>query len=315
MLASQATSDKNLPDAIAIIVVTFQNAGQIAACLQSLPEAEPRRGVHLFIIDNVSTDRTREIIKETIPGLPTPRFTVDFIANSENLGFTRSVNQGLQRCFAAREVHDLPILFLNPDTILPPRSLSTLVEKLYALPGAGVIAPQLIHPDGRIQPSCRRFPTHWDLFCELSGLSRLAPKSRKLNGWKMGDFDHRTAAEVDQPQGACLLARPEVVVQVGPWDERFPLFFSDVDWCRRVRQHGWKIRFEPAVEVIHAQGSSVRQLKLSAVWSSHVSFWQYLRKYENSWPEKILNLLFGFLLFIAAGGRIVYYFVKSKVHW
>jgi GT2 family glycosyltransferase len=197
------------------------------------------------------------------------------------------------------------VLFLNPDTILPPASLAALLEKLFAFPDAGVIAPQLIHRDGRIQLSCRRFPTHRDLFCELSGLSRLFPDSPDLNRWKMGEFDHRRAAEVDQPQGACLLARPEVLKQVGGWDERFPIFFSDVDWCRRVWENGWKIRFEPAVQIVHAQGVSVRQVRAAAIWSSHVSCWRYLRKHENNRREHWLNLIFGPLLLLAAGARII----------
>ena len=129
------------------------------------------------------------------------------------------------------------MLFLNPDTILPPNCLTALLPALYADPGTGVVAPQLRFPpasSGFIQPSCRRFPTYWDLFCAFTGLTMLFPRSRFFNGWKMGDFDHRSPREVDQPQGACLLARPEVATQLGAWDERFPLFFSDVDWCRRV---------------------------------------------------------------------------------
>jgi hypothetical protein len=127
----------------------------------------------------------------------------------------------------------------------------------------------------------------------------------------MGDFDHRTPAEVDQPQGACLLARREVAAPVGLWDERFPIFFSDVDWCRRVWQKGWKIRFEPAVQIIHTQGVSVQQVRATAIWSSHLSFWRYLRKYESGWREKLLNWLCGPLLIIAACLRLMALWIKS----
>ncbi len=310
MPASPINPSGIVPDAITIIIVTFQNAEHIAACLQSLIEAEPVRRVFLFLIDNASTDGTNEIIRHAILNLPKMRFHAEFIANAENFGFTRAVNQGMARHRAVCADRGGPVLFLNPDTILPPRSLAALLEKLYATPGAGVIAPQLVHEDGRIQTSCRRFPTQWDLFCELSGLSRLRPSSPRFNRWKMGDFDHRTAMEVDQPQGACLLARPEVVAQICPWDERFPIFFSDVDWCKRVREHGWKIRFEPSVQIIHVRGASVRQVRASAIWSSHVSFWQYLWKHENSWWEKSLNMILGPLLLVAAGARMVSYFIS-----
>ncbi len=294
-----------LPDTIAIIIVTFQNAGEIAACLRSLRDAAPEQRIRLFLIDNASTDATRQIIETTLAELPASRFFVKLIFNEENAGFTRAVNQGLENYFAMADHELAPVLFLNPDTILPAGSLTTLLEKLYAIREAGVVVPQLVHPDGRIQPSCRRFPTHADLFYELFGLSRLFSRSPRFNRWKMGDFDHRQAAEVEQPQGACLLARPEVVKQIGRWDERFPIFFSDVDWCRRVWENGWKIRFEPSVQIIHAQGVSVRQVQASAIWSSHLSFWRYLRKYENNWRGKLLNFISGPALMFAAFVRVL----------
>jgi GT2 family glycosyltransferase len=187
------------------------------------------------------------------------------------------------------------------------------LEKLYTLPDVGVVAPQLVHNDGRIQLSCRRFPAHWDLFCELFGLSRLFPDSAHFNRWKMGDFNHSHAAEVDQPQGACLLARPEVVKQVGRWDERFSIFFSDVDWCRRVWEKGWKIRFEPSVQIIHTQGASVRQVRATAIWSSHLSFLKYLRKHERGWGDRMLNWIFAPLLVVAAIFRMSFYLAVSVV--
>jgi len=305
MPSSSVAPAAPLPGTIAIIIATFQNAGEIAACLYSLCEAAPEHRVRLFLIDNASTDATRQIIAAKLHNLPASRVFVKLILNDENAGFTRAVNQGLENYFAMAGHEHAPVLFLNPDTILPAGSLAALLEKLYTFPEAGVMAPQLVHQDGRIQHSCRRFPTHGDLFCELFGLSRIFSRSPRFNRWKMGDFDHRQATEVDQPQGACLLARPEVVKQAGLWDERFPIFFSDVDWCRRVWEKGWKIRFEPSVQIIHEQGVSVRQVQVSAIWSSHLSFWRYLRKYENSWRDKLLNLIFGPVLMVAAFVRVL----------
>ncbi len=299
-----------LPAQIAIIIVTFQNVREISECLHSLHQADSTRRVNLFLIDNASTDGTDALIDHAVKTLPASRFRLDLIFNETNLGFTRAVNQGLARYWAQPEHETTPVLFLNPDTILPPGSLAELVNKLYALPDTGVVAPQLMHRDGKIQLSCRRFPTHWDLFCELSGLSRLFPDSPRLNRWKMGGFDHRHAAEVEQPQGACLLARPEVVNRIGGWDERFPIFFSDVDWCRRVWANGWKIRFEPAVQIIHTQGVSVRQVQAAAIWSSHVSFGRYFRKHETGWREKFLNMLFEPLLWATAFLRMIPTYLK-----
>ena len=312
-------------DEIFVIIVTYQSADHIGACLASLPQAGAGKKLTIAVIDNASTDGTPELVAHSMRLLPEPRVHCSLLRHRENLGFTRALNQGLKQRPAGAAV-----LFLNPDTLLPPNSLAALVQKLYADDHTGVVAPQLrfLLPASRqpssgdsdigqsdsgeeaaqiIQPSCRRFPTYWDLLCEFTGLALLLPRSRCCNRWKMGDFDHRSAREVDQPQGAFLLARSEVVAQTGLWDERFPLFFSDVDWCRRVWQAGMKIRFEPEIFIWHAQGASVKQSKPRAIWSSHVSFWRYFRKWRRTAADEVLSLMAGPLLLGAALLRIAWH--------
>lgn len=303
----------SLPDEILVIIVTYQSADHIQACLASLPQAAPESTLNVVVIDNASQDGTPALLARAEAAWPA-RGRFSWRRNQKNLGFTRAVNQGLQLRPAGAAV-----LFLNPDTVLPRRSLSILLQKLYAREGVGVAAPQLRFPPapaeqtasseaGIIQPSCRRFPDYWDLFCEFAGLSLLFPASPVFNRWKMGDFDHRSPREVDQPQGAFLLARPEVVAQVGAWDERFPLFFSDVDWCRRVHLAGWKIRFEPEIFVWHARGASIKQNRPAAIWSSHLSFWRYFRKWRRSPADEVLHLLAAPLLMLAALLRMAWHF-------
>lgn len=299
----------SLPDEIFIIIVTYQSADHIQDCLASLPPAGAEKKLTILVIDNASSDGTPALLAEGAHTVSQPRVTCAVIHNRENSGFTRAVNQGLSQRPAGAAV-----LFLNPDTVLPPNSLSALLQKLYTGDRIGVVAPQLRFPPESsqdIQPSCRRFPIYWDLFCEFAGLTLLFPRSRVFNRWKMGDFDHLTSREVDQPQGAFLLARPEVVTQVGAWDERFPLFFSDVDWCRRVWQAGWKIRFESQIFVWHTQGASVRRIKPAAIWSSHVSFWRYFRKWRRSFSDEVLSFLVAPLLLVAACWRILWHFLMA----
>lgn len=313
------------PDHLAIIIITYQSAEHIGACLGSLPQADACRQLSILLIDNASTDHTMEIVAQAVRHFPAPRVHATLLQNQNNRGFTAALNQGLAAVPAG-----VPVLFLNPDTIFPPASLSQLLEQLDAHDGTGVIAPQLhflqtsIAADAQmtntavpaisnetIQPSCRRFPQYSDLFFEFTGLSRLLPKSSVCNRWKMGDFDHQSSCEVEQPQGACLLARPEVVKQVGFWDEQFPLFFSDVDWCRRVWQAGWKIRFSAEVKVHHARGASIKQARPTAIWSSHFSFWRYFWKYRRSFWEGIFVVSLWPLFLLTAAVRIGAYFLLS----
>lgn len=313
------------PDHLAIIIVTYQSAEHIGACLASLPQADARRSLSIYLIDNASTDQTMAVVAQAVRQFPAPRIRATLIQNNANRGFTAALNQGLAAIPAG-----VPVLFLNPDTLFPPASLAQLLEQLYARDDAGVMAPQLhflktkagadsqlehdavkAFSDETIQPSCRRFPQYADLFFEFTGLSRLFPKSSVCNRWKMGDFDHQSSREVDQPQGACLLARPEVVKQIGFWDKRFPLFFSDVDWCRRVWQAGWKIRFSSEAKIYHALGASVKQARPTAMWSSHFSFWRYFWKYRRSSGEGIFVALLWPLFLATAVVRIITYYPAS----
>lgn len=300
------------PEQIAVIIVTYQSGRHIGACLSSLLLAAPEYRLHLIIIDNASRDDTREQIRAALQGMPPARFTGMGINYTENLGFTAAVNQAL-----AHVPEGAAVLFLNPDTVLPPASLSVLMKKLFVDEKLGVIAPQLRflssnQTSAAIQPSCRRFPIYSDLFYEFTGLAHAFPRSARCNRWKMGDFDHRSSREVEQPQGACLLARYEVVKQVGLWDERFPLFFSDVDWCRRVRQAGWKIYFDAKVFIYHEQGASVKQTRAAAIWSSHVSFYRYFRKWRVTRRDEILSLMIAPLLVLSAALRIAWLWVKRR---
>jgi hypothetical protein len=296
------------PATISVVLVTYQSAGEIKECIDSLRLASSTP-LEFLIADNASTDGTQSICKQISEELNRQGAACELFLQTENLGFTRALN-----ILLARADGDL-ILFLNPDTKgWSPGGLDCLARHLQASPSLGVVAPQLINVDGSVQSSCRRFPTPRDIFFEMAGLSRLFPRSRVFNGWKMGDFDHLAAEDVDQPQGACLLARREVVEQVGSWDERFPMFFSDVDWCRRVWEAGWRIRFVPEAKVVHHQGTSVHKRRAAMIWTSHKSFYDYLCKYHRGWRGQILGAVTGIALLVAAICRIAGYYLRRMAH-
>jgi len=300
-LPAKATTS---PAKISVILVTYQSAAEIKGCLESLLQASSLP-LQILIADNASTDGTQTLLKNILANHKSENRTFEFFLQTENIGFTRALNVLL-----ARADGDMT-LFLNPDTSgWPPDGLDRLAQHLLDSPSIGVVAPQLLHEDRKIQPSCRRFPKHRDLFFEMTGLSKLFSRSAFFNGWKMGDFDHTMARDVDQPQGACLLARREVIEQAGLWDEEFPMFFSDVDWCRRVWAAGWQIRFVPEVKVMHHQGVSVHKRRAAMIWTSHKSFYDYLCKYHRDWRGKILNVVAGITLMVAAICRIAGYCLR-----
>ncbi|MFQ5769669.1 MAG: glycosyltransferase family 2 protein [bacterium] len=296
---------------ISIIIVTFNNENEILACLDALLRELGHCSFQIILVDNNSQDRTRELIHENWSKFQSQNGETIFISNSENCGFTRALNQGLRNC------NGKDILILNPDTELQSGSLMTLRDTLRCEPNFDVVAPQLLNPDGSVQSSCRRFPRHRDVLFDMIGLSSLFRKSKVFNHWKMGDFDHQNRRSVDQPQGACLMFSRQLLHAVGFWDENFPMFFSDVDWCQRVILHGYSILFEPAAKVMHHKGRSVEQSRPEMIWSSHHSFYKYFKKHKKALRFLILNEMAGFILLFLAIFRIFWkcfagFIVKDK---
>ncbi len=268
---------------LTIIIVTFNNEHEIGPCLLSVKLVAGAFSPQIIIIDNASRDQTKNVIQNHSRD-------ISFIANEKNVGFTRAVNQGL----AIARGHYL--LLLNPDTELLENIFDDLLPIFEKQADVGIVAPQFLNADGSVQPSCRRFPRHRDVFYHLLALPWLFPGSGEFNYWKMGDFDHRTRRFVDQPQGAFLLIRRKTFEEVGLLDERFPMFFSDVDWCHRCINHGWKILFTPEAHIVHLKGRSVYPHRIRLICSSHLSFYRYFRKYYRSGFWGISNTLTGALL-------------------
>lgn len=283
---------------ISVVIVTFNNENEIAPCLDSLLKELDGRSFQILIVDNFSKDRTRENIRKFWNTAGREKEELELICNQSNLGFTKALNQGLRKC------HGQIILILNPDTKVQPSCLSALQTVLGEKESIGVVAPQLLNADGSIQSSCRRFPERRDVLYAMLGLGYLFRHSGVFNRWKMGDFKHEHRMRVQQPQGACLMFEKQMLRTVGFWDEQFFMFFSDVDWCRRVTERGYEIIFEPKAKVIHKQGASVFRNRPSMIWTSHLSFYKYFRKHYGNKNYFFINEILAGALILAALVRI-----------
>jgi N-acetylglucosaminyl-diphospho-decaprenol L-rhamnosyltransferase len=166
------------------------------------------------------------------------------IQNMANLGFARANNRGIQ---ASRGRY---ILLLNSDTVVPEGALAHLASFMDQHPDVGASGPRLLRPDGTPQPySFGGDPT---LRYLLARDLKQALFHRHLHDWGTG-----IVQEVDWVSGACLLVRRQVIEQVGLLDENIFMYFEDTDWCLRMRRAGWKVYFNPGVEVIHVGGQSL----------------------------------------------------------
>ncbi len=277
---------------VSVIIITYNNEREIIPCLRSLPWV--RIPMEVWIADNHSTDTTVSMIdafKHQHPHYPVHTFK-----NSLNLGFAYGVNQALSR------VNGQYILLLGSDTELIPGAVQTMIRFLKEHPKVGLVAPQLIDFRGTVLRSCRRFPTYTDLLLELTGLPRL-PGLRLLPRWKNPGFDHQTQRSVEQPEATCLMTRSQYVTAIGKLDERFSMFFNDVDWCKRFKDEGFEIIFIPTATVKHLQGITVYNNRIPMIWKSHQGFYRYFEKYASSSLQHILNHILGFLLIYTATVR------------
>ena len=304
-----------MPPDLSVIIVAYRCRDVLAECLKSLgPErgtASPERGeaapaptesaltaagqvedspwretrrarsedarlaVEIIVVDNASGDGTAQMVRERFP-------PVHLIANASNRGFAAANNQGLA---VASGRH---VLFLNPDTLVHPGALAAMVGTLDADEKIGACGPQLLNADGSIQPSARRFPDYGALLHQYTPLRLLRLCRGAYRRYKMADFDFSSAADVDSLMGAAMCVPRRVLEKVGAFDERFFVYLEEVDLCRRIREAGYRVRFEPAGRITHLGGVSAASATASLFFCR--SLFRYIRKYHG--PATGLGMVF-----------------------
>jgi len=240
------------------------------------------------VVDNASEDGSAEMIKKEF-------FQVRLVENKENLGFARGNNQGFLR---SRGKY---VLILNPDTEVVSDALLQMVGYLKLNKEVGAVSGRLVYPDGTLQRYYSRFPTFLSILTTWFLPRTIAYKSKPTRAYLMLDDDFSKEIEVPQPAGSCLMVRRDLFLEEGFMDEQFPIFFNDVDLCRRVYNKGLKIFVLPAAEIIHYKGKGgLEQAKpfffLSAEY--FISMVDYFTKHEGAIKAQLLRILlsFGFLM-------------------
>jgi len=233
-----------------VVVVTYNSAQVIERCLDSCGD------LPLVVVDNASSDGTCALLKE--------RSATTLIANAVNRGFAGGVNQGVEALDTEL------VLLLNPDTELTGR-LDELVTACTEA-GVGLAAGKLVNEADEVQLgfTLRRFPTPTTLMFEVLGINHVFSANPVNQRYRCLDLDLDRPAEVEQPAGAFLMFRREVWQRLGGFDTQFhPLWFEDVDFCKRVSDLGLKIRYVPRVTARHQGGHSIAGLE----WSCREVYW------------------------------------------
>ncbi|SNB69685.1 glycosyltransferase family 2 protein [Thermoflexus hugenholtzii] len=260
---------------VSVIVVSWNVWSWLAPCLRSIRQALGRLEGEIIVVDNASTDGTPERVREAFP-------EVRLLINPANRGFPAANNQGMA---VARGRY---FFLLNPDTVVLDQAIEELVTFADAHPDVGVVGPQLLNPDGSVQSSRRRFPTFWTALFESTWWQPWAPRSILAHYYVLDRPDHEIQ-EVDWVTGAAMLVRREVVERVGPMDEGFFMYAEELDWCRRIRQAGWRVFYYPPAKVIHYGGRSSDQVPALQHLAFQRSKIRYFRKHHGTWAAAALR--------------------------
>jgi N-acetylglucosaminyl-diphospho-decaprenol L-rhamnosyltransferase len=257
------------------IVITYNSARAISACIESLL-SQP--GWEVIVVDNASSDDTAHLVSQYSK--------VRLVRNTVNGGFAAAANQGEKVAFSN------VIVLLNPDTVAHPGALEKLAAALDDTKAAAA-GGALIDENGRPQRGFqfRRFPTLAAMLAEVLLLNRAWPGNPWNRRYRFLDADGSQAQFVDQPAGACLAVRREAWESIGGFDESFyPVWFEDVDFCRRLADRGWKTAYCPEARFTHTGGHSVSKLAFrekQAFW--YANMLRYFSKHHGRWQTNILR--------------------------
>jgi GT2 family glycosyltransferase len=247
--------------------------------LESILRHPPSGEFEIIVVDNASTDGTIDVVQRRFP-------QVLLIANDRNVGFAAANNQGMRR--AAGQY----ILLLNPDTIVHPQSLDILCDFLDRHEDVAACGPRLLNEDGTLQPSARRFPTFRGALYRYTILKYFGVFRSHYRQWLMKDFAHDRQMDVDQLMGSALLLRRSWIERTGPLDERFFLYYEEVDLCRRIRQAGGRIVFIPEAAITHLGGRSTGQVPVAKFLMMVKSLLRYFRKHRGRPATAAFNCAF-----------------------
>ena len=234
---------------LAVIIVSFNCRDTLRDCLRTLP------ATRTVVVDNASADGTAAMLRAEFPN-------VTLIANDTNRGFAAACNQGIAA------TTELFVLLLNPDTLNPP--LAQLADFMQANADTGACGPRILNADGSTQISCRRFPAWWRMSLAELGIRNFY-------------FIKNPGTDVDQLIGACLMLRRAALDAVGTLDERFFLYFEEVDLCLRLRRAGWRVRFLSDATVTHLGGKCSGIVPAESLRHRYESLFAFYRKHYPRW--------------------------------
>jgi len=285
---------------LSIVIVSWNVRERLRENLAALFSSSREVSFEVFVVDNNSADGTVEMVRQEFAD-------VRVIANQENLGFAKANNQALRLCSGRAEF----ILLLNPDMRVEPDTLQKMIEWMRANPQASVAGCHLLNEQGETIKHVRRFPTVWDQLAIVLKLPHLLPSL--LDKYIIADFDYEKAAKVDSIRGGFFMLRRETLENIGLLDERFFLWFEEVDYCKRVKAAGGEVWYTPDARCVDHVGQSFKQVRRGTAQSYfRDSMLKYFKKWHPAWQYRLLWLAWPFGWLIALISEIIGYQKRAR---
>jgi hypothetical protein len=228
---------------VTIIIPSFNTKETLLSCVTSVL-TNVKLSFEVIVVDNASSDGSVESVKDVIK--KAKHQSISLMENANNLGFAKAVNQGIGKAKGKY------ILLLNSDTRVQKKTIENLVWFAEKNRDAGVVGAKLLNPDGSVQESCFNFPTIGNAIKEYflgqkGSFGKFCPKGKE-------------PTQVDAVVGAAFLITPEAIKRVGIFDEKYFMYFEDLDYCRRVKKSSLTVYFLPSSEVLHYHGLSGKNI-------------------------------------------------------
>lgn len=258
---------------LAIIVISTNEAHWLGPCLSTVYEHSGGASLQVIIVDNESTDGTREFVETNFPAAK--------VVTSQNGGFGYGNNRGWENADARYA------LFLNPDTEIVDGTFGDLVHALDTRPDVGLAGVRQLASDGSLYPSMRRFPSASRALGEALRSERW-PVQPAWAGERVTDMaSYQSEQQCDWTVGAFMLARREALHSAGVMDERFFLQCEEPDLCLRIKRAGWSVRHLPIMTIVHHAGKAGRNPRMAA--QDAYARRQYAHKHFSA-PHRTLYL-------------------------
>jgi len=269
---------------LSVIIVSWKVKDKLKANLSALFKSQGDFKIEILVVDNNSNDGTREMIKNDFS-------KVILIANDDNRGFAAANDQALERATGKF------ILLLNPDMLVKADTLENILVWARNNPQATVAGCKLVDEKGGVIKQVRRFPKFSDQLAVTLKLPHIFPKI--VNRYLCSNFDYQVASKVDSIRGAFFLINREAFSKISgrPYprlDERYFIWFEEVDFCREVYRLGGEVWYTPVAQCVDYVGQSFAQVKRGQAQKYFSdSMLKYFDKWGKKWEYYILKITWG----------------------